>query len=185
LKDQNEVENFYLKSGYVRFEKVTTSVFAEFAKVKLSIWNSTDLENGLMTLDVRYGVEIVREQQRYKVFVKSDAKDSEGTHAVFSTNIDTCAMAKGVWTTGLHRVIMQNFIDSLQTNYSCPFPANSRIFALNFTITDKYFPPLTDETFLRAENNVYGMLRGQKKWTHLYLMNLYMRVKKSLFKASS
>jgi Protein of unknown function (DUF1091) len=133
-----------------------------------------------MTIDITYLADFTKEQQRYQLFTPEHERDKEIKHYFAGTVIDTCKMLNGSSTTSLHRIIMENFIKSLSTNVTCPFPKNFRLLSTNCTYTDKFFPLIPTLFKFRIVNDVYGIIKGQKKFTRLYLQEFFTNIQKSV-----
>lgn len=140
--------------------------------------NSSDGESGILNFDVVFLKEILREQLRIKVYTQGDTKDKRYSHLLLSTPIETCKLNKGIFTTIVQRVVMENYFNSLNNNLTCPFAKNSHHKLTNCKITDHLIPPLSTEKLFKYETSSYGMLRGQRGWKNLYYFEIYGRVKK-------
>lgn len=60
----------------------------------------------------------------------------------------------------------------------CPLRKGLKINGYNETFSDSYFPPTPTEVIGRSHKEVFGKIKGLKKWTKLYTQDVYFRIKK-------
>lgn len=138
-----------------------------------------DPDVGVISYEVKVFQEITKERQKLTVYRANSRSDTELDHVAFSTTIDTCKFLSGTIESIFSKVVNQFFFDSLTPkNLSCPYQNGLEIKSTNGTYTDFFLPPIPTEIRIRVEKAVIGLLKGEKKWTKLYTMQLYAIVKK-------
>lgn len=131
----------------------------------------------ILNYEVTFLEEVLREQQRIKISGPKDNSDQNLSRLMFSTTVDTCNVSKGVLSNFVTKMMPQNILKIFNSNYTCPFPKNSKHKLVNCTITDKFIPPLP-ETKFKFEIDLYGKIRGKKRWTYLYSAKAFGSFKK-------
>lgn len=149
-----------------------------YANVSYWVNNTADGKSGLIHADVRFLIEITKEQQRVKIYAQVNENDTKLSHLVVSTPLDSCRMFKGVQMTFFSRVMMENFLKSLDSNISCPFKKESHFHLRNQMYSDNLLPPTTFEKHFKYEGEFFGMIPGKKGWNFLYSLNVFGRYKK-------
>lgn len=149
-----------------------------YINATVTFQNSSDGENSILNYDVIFLIEVIREQQRLKVFIPQDKNDRIYTKLYLSTPIDTCKIHKGNRVTLFTKVMFENFMTNLNVPYTCPFPKNSHHQMRNCTLTDNFLPPIPVEQKFKVELDIYGIVGKKKKWTYLYGTEFYGRCRK-------
>lgn len=140
--------------------------------------NSADGENGILNYDVLFLVEVSREQQRVKLLTQKNEMDEKYSRVLLTTPVDTCKIHKGVQTNIFTKIVMENFIDALNVNFTCPFRKGLFFKVTNCTFTDKFLPPFPVEMKFKVELELFGKIKGKKGWTFLYSQTYFGRFKK-------
>jgi Protein of unknown function (DUF1091) len=140
--------------------------------------NTPDGEAVKLSFDLKWFVEVIQEQQRIKLTVCKDEKDTNYSLLIASTPVDSCKVAKGVRSNLLMKVLHENFMGSYNDNFTCPFKKDSVYKLTDCLITDAYLPPMLEEKRFRYEGKFYGIIKGKKGWTYLYTTVIYGRYKK-------
>lgn len=165
-------------SAYFRVDKSEFKVYADFVTLQFSAMSTAGGEASVLNIDRFYKPSVLKEQYRFQIFSAYDEKDVEFELPRFRGTVDACTLSKR--GNFVARMAAQSFSESLKTNFSCPFPENYQLILTNWTITDNFIPPLfmPRELFTRSLFDVFGVVKGQKKWTRLYSIELFARVKK-------
>lgn len=187
---QQSVNNFFqlysneivilrvFQESYLLIDSISVNVEKKYVNAVYSAQNTSDGEGSLLSFDVEFLVEVLREQLRLKMFTPRDESDQEYTKLYMSTPIDTCKVHTGVRTTLLMKVVFENFMKSVNSDYTCPFAKNSHIKLTNCTLTDNLLPPIPNEQKFKIEIDYYGIIKGKKGWTYMYGTKTYGRCRK-------
>jgi hypothetical protein len=129
-----------------------------------------------MGFDSVHRVEYKKIQQRYQIFRRGDNNDY--SDLMLNLNTDTCKFLKGMQLNYLMRVINENFFKSANVNnLTCPLEKGLHLIA-HTKYTDSFLPPTPYELHVKIVKEPFVITKTQKKWTRLYTMELFVRVKK-------
>lgn len=146
--------------------------------VTFNVSTSSDGSAGLWNLRILYLVDVLREQQRIKISIPANEKDSNYSLTPFQTILDNCRFANGILSSFLSRAFMENFGNGSNTANTCLHPKGSEYRVTNLKFTDKFFPPMPIEQKFRFETKVYSLIRGRKGWTYMHRLLTFGRYKK-------
>jgi Protein of unknown function (DUF1091) len=148
---------------------------------KITVKNSPDKEVGLVTGIWEQKLTITEAEQRMKLFRAEDLEDRDVKLYIGSASLNHCKLKNIVKKNVLINVLMENFFKSLNGNISCPFLKGTKTNLIDMEITDKYFPPIPQETRFRLEVVFFQKIQGQKKFTKIFTTQYFVSVKKSVF----
>lgn len=143
-----------------------------------NISNTPDGQAGVLNFRLNYLVAVRKEQLRVKIYLQENQLDSEYSREVFATPIDYCKILEGAKFTVLFKAMGENFESAKQGNYSCPYAKNLTIIAINYIVTDKFFPPMPTEIRFKFVYQSLGLIEGRKSWTDMYAIAIFGRYKK-------
>lgn len=164
--------------AYFHIDKFVTTVHADFVKAEFKVSLTADGKASVINIDRTYTPSIIQEQHRVQVFMAADENDTKFEKLVQKLTVDACMIGKGDLRSLIARIAVQSFFDSINTNFTCPFPENYHLISTNWTISDSLLPSLPMELKGRGFTDVYGIVKGEKKWTLLYSYELVVRAKK-------
>lgn len=164
--------------GYFRFDKVKVHNFAPLLiTVNYSVANTPDNMAGLLSNAWSPKTTLTETEGRINLFAAENDDDDEVKRFVISTKLDHCKFKEAQKQNILMRVITENVSDKT-SNFTCPILKGTKITLNNMLITDTLIPPFPMETRFRLEMSLFGRLENQKKFTILYKVDIYARIKK-------
>lgn len=113
-----------------------------------------------------------------KFFRAESQRDTELNDYMFGYAVNSRKFIEGLRKNIALKMIGENYLSSLQANYSFPVPKGTKNILTDQKVTDAYLPPVSTETRARFENKVFAKFAGEEKFRHIYYYNLYFRVKK-------
>lgn len=166
------------KVSYVRFDEIISGSNKNFINISQWVNNSTDQQAGLLSYDLIYLVDVIKERHKVKISWAKDEKDSDYSQTALETQIDACRLLRGVQTNFFARATMENFFKAVSSNVTCPLKRNLHVKVRNQIFTDFFLPPAPAELRFKIHNEVVGMIKGRKGWQNLYIYELFGRYKK-------
>lgn len=140
--------------------------------ISMKVWiaNTPDGERGLYSEEIDFLDEVTDLEQM-------DPSDKKISQQVLAYKINACKMFAGQEKkdNSLFKYFRTN---GYKSNYTCPFKKGMNIHLYNMTNDDIFFPPIHIEVRGRFHKEVYGKLKGMKKWSKLFTQDAFFRVKK-------
>jgi hypothetical protein len=149
-----------------------------YVNATYTINNSADGKSASFSFTKHFMVEILQEQQRLKISLSTNVNDTRYSQRVITTSIDSCKISKGVATNFFTKVITENMLKVMNSNYTCPYPKNFTLVAKDCVCTDKFLPPLPTEKRFKVEVLFVGMIKGKHGWQNLYWYEVLGRFKR-------
>jgi Protein of unknown function (DUF1091) len=142
--------------------------------------NSPDNESGLLTSIWEQRLTVTEAEERMKLFRADDAKDRDIKLYMGSATINFCKIHETIKKNIVINTILENYVKSMNTSVSCPIFKGAKHNQVNQEFTDKFIPPIPQETRFRLEVLNYHKIQGQKKFTKLYTAQYFVSIKKPL-----
>jgi Protein of unknown function (DUF1091) len=138
--------------------------------------NTSDGEAFSFSFETEIMAEMIDEQHRLEIMIADDT--GKYTQTFVSTTVNYCRFLKGVVTNTFVRVIAENFFQSLNQNYSCPYSRGTKVVVKDCVCPDTYFPLIFTEKQMKITDNVFGKVKGRKGWINVFSLELFIRFKR-------
>jgi hypothetical protein len=138
--------------------------------------NSPDGEKCLNTKVIEFYQEVSVTEDRYTVFLQESSTDKNITQQKFSFKLNTCKMREGPIRENTLIQMIRKDDQSLDTK--CPYLAGLKLSLFNQSYDDSLLPPIPNEVYARLHKEVFGKLKGARKWLKLFTQDSFFRVKK-------
>jgi Protein of unknown function (DUF1091) len=164
---------------YLRYDKVRTQNFApDRIFVNFSVKVTPDRKSGLVSGIWEYKESCDEIEERVKLFRAADDQDYDVSHYIFGFTMSYCRFSEMAERNIVVRMMAENFLSSINANFSCPIKKGTTLVLNNMLVTDKFLPPMPIEQRFRLEFGGYGKHTGQKKFGRFYKVDYYLKVKK-------
>jgi glutaredoxin-related protein len=142
--------------------------------------NSPDNESGILNSIWEQRLTVTEVEERMKLFRAEDSKDRDIRQYMGLVTINLCKIHDTIKKNIVINTILENFVKTTNTSVSCPFLKGTKQHIVDQQITDKFIPPILQETRFRLEVSNYQKIQGQKKFTKLYTAQYFVSIKKPL-----
>jgi hypothetical protein len=137
---------------------------------------SADGEKCLISEDAEIYQELVDLEDRYILFLQENPTDKKIMQQKFAFKFNICKMREGPIR---ENTFVQMLRKDDQSSYlRCPYPAGLKASTVNQTFDDSLLPPIPNEVHARVHREVFGKLKGAKKWLKLFTVDNFFRAKK-------
>jgi hypothetical protein len=120
--------------------------------------------------------EVVDVECRFSIFIQDSSSDQNVSQQVFAFKYNICKLRNGLFkANSLMKTIIK---DAKYMNVKCPFVNGTKSYAINQTYDDQFMPPMSNEVYGRTHKEIFGKLKGAKKWVKLFTQDLFFRSKK-------
>lgn len=150
----------------------------QLANVSIRISNSTDFQSSLFSMNLTFLDLVLREQQRVKLWVAKDETDNQYQYLMFASSVDSCKINSGAMTSIFARIVYENVKNFINVDFSCPYRTNFTYTLTDCPITDTHLPPMVTEKRFKFQNDVVGIISGEKGWKKLYFYEVYGSLQK-------
>lgn len=163
--------------AYFRFESTSFVVHAkDVIKFECQVTNTPDGQNGVIVEKSEFLNEVTETEDRYSVFKQAHLTDRNISQQIFAFKFNACKMLGGQDKRA--NILLLTLKKGGYKGVTCPFKKGLKYNSGNSIYDDSFFPPMHIEAKGRVHKEVYGRVKGMRKWTKLYTQDTFVTVKK-------
>jgi hypothetical protein len=125
---------------------------------------------------VEFYQEVTETEDRFTLFLQESPTDKNITQQKFAFKFNSCKMREGIFRENTLVQMIRKESQTLDTK--CPYLAGMKFSVFNQSYDDSLLPPVSNEVYARLHKEVYGKLKGAKKWLKLFTQDTFFRAKK-------
>jgi hypothetical protein len=159
-------------------DEVISSFGTNYAKGSFWVYNTPDGEKAVVGFNVTYLHVLLKHKVKLEIYSPADEKDKTFSKHLLEFTVDMCKFYNGIKLPSIVKLLMQNYLEELNMNLSCPIPKNLPIILANTTYDDHFLQASPKEQKFMIKFWSTALVKKKSNWVNLVTSVIKFRYRK-------